>query len=391
MITTQNAAQAVRAATDYFDAWETLDVRELGSAPGDAEGYVNYVYRISDSRGGSLVLKQARSLPKHPDIDPGPFVQERNAHEAAAMRVIGAVCPGLMPKLYAVNRAEHYYICEDFSALRPLRRALIDGDITPETGWQIGERLARLSFYTSEIYLDACTHRALMTRFLNSTMRQLFETVLFLPADTGPGAAIGAEADVQTQLLRLRERHMLAPLSLVHGDLHTSNIFVDADGAPHFIDCEYATMGPPACDAGYLAGNLIYALVRWRNDPERRAQMYKFIGNLLSAYRDTYTTLWEEDARPHYKGQSGYRAARLRDFYAECAGATGAQILSRIGSGFGCPDIDAIDNTDRARDKAIAICLALARDLILNWEQVTSPELFMCRLRRQLARAERLV
>jgi aminoglycoside phosphotransferase (APT) family kinase protein len=47
-------------------------------------------------------------------------------------------------------------------------------------------------------------------------------------------------------------RPLPAPLTLVHGEFQTSNVMVDASGAMHVIDWEYAHVGDPRVDLGWL-------------------------------------------------------------------------------------------------------------------------------------------
>lgn len=395
-ITKDNVVDYIRAAGDFFSPDANLSVYEFGSSDEDGDGYINFIYRVYDDQGNSVILKQAKENPRNPSIKGAPIHQERNLTEAEIMRIKHAIVPDYIPEIYHVDPENHLYICEDCGDLGIMRFELIKGKTFPKFARQMGEFLAKTNFYTSEIYMDPVLHRKLQETFMNSKMRQIFEVLLFLDEDfanrsveTSPvysperlsmGRAVWDDKQVKTELLKMRHLHMKKAECLVHGDLHTSNILLDQDNMK-IIDQEYTYMGLASCDTGYLVGSILYEFVRWffvdDFDIEKRIELSQYalnaIYDLLTAYIEIYRECWEQDAKDMYRDYDGYRESLMEQFIREVAGSAGAQIVSRIGRLGQLPDVDTIED-DEMRYDACRVCLMIAKQLILNWESITTPE-----------------
>lgn len=395
-ITKDNVIDYIRSVSDYFKPEAELSVYEFGSSEEDGDGYINFIYRVSDEEGNSLILKQAKENPRNPSITGAPIHQERNLTEAEIMRIKHAIVPEYIPEIYHIDPENHLYLCEDCGDRGIMRFEMIKGKTFPKFAEQMGEFLAKTNFYTSEIYMDPVLHRKLQETFMNSKMRQIFEVLLFLDEDfanrnveSSPvysperlamGRAQWNDKAVKTELIKMRHLHMKKAECLVHGDLHTSNILIDQD-TMKIIDQEYTYMGLASCDTGYLVGSILYEFVRWffvRDfDIEKRIELSQaaldYIYGLLTSYIEIYKECWERDAKDMYKEFDGYREYLMEQFIREVTGSAGAQIMSRIGRLGELPDVDTIEN-DEMRYDACRVSLMIARQLILNWESITTPE-----------------
>lgn len=403
-LTPETVKKYVLEKTNLFPPNAVLSVYEFGDGEDDGDGFVNFVYRVSDTTGKSVILKQAKEFLRVISLTGGPIHQERNFTEASIMRIKHAITPEYIPEIYHVDRENHLYICEDCSAYKIVRFEMMRGRLYENFPKQIGDFIARTGFYTSEIYMDALEHRDLQEAFVNSKMRQVFEIGLFLndmsafpnheprvnnkeadPERIAMGEAAWQGEDVQTELLKMRHLHMKKAECLVHGDLHTSNILVSNCGMK-IIDQEYTYMGLASCDTGYLTGSLLYEYIRWfyvGDDDEQRAAMRRgalnAIRGLLESYRDTYAACWDKDAKPIYRPHTQYRDELFKQFMREVCGSTGAQVFSRIGNLVPTPDFD--DITDRhTANTCCRIALLAARQLILSWESCTDIDDFMNRI-----------
>ncbi|MGI6108596.1 MAG: phosphotransferase [Eubacteriaceae bacterium] len=400
-ITRENVTDYVKSRIDYFAPDAQLSVYEFGeNEEEDGDGFVNFVYRVWDQNGKSLIVKQAKQFLKK--INPGtnPMKQDRNLTEACIMEIKGAIVPQYIPEIYDVDKKNHVYICEDCSNLRILRFEMMRGMQFPNFPEQIGEFLAKTNFYTSEIYMDAVEHRKLQAAFLNPSMRLIFEIGLFLreesafnekrpvPPDIDPARIEINEIPWQdenfrTQMLRLRQLHMKKAECLVHGDLHTSNILISQDEMK-IIDQEYTYMGLASCDTGYLMGSLLYEYIRWFYMPDHteeycarmRQSVLSYMRGMIESYIRIYAECWDRDAKPMYRPHVQYRDQLMKDFMHEVCGASGAQVISRVGSFVPLPDFDTIAS-EQDRTDACRIAMWTAKYLIINWEKCDNIDIFM--------------
>jgi 5-methylthioribose kinase len=392
-LTPESAAAYIKNETDLFPEDADLDVYEIGSGgnnANDGDGFINFVFRITDTKTHhSVILKQARDYARTFKGDT-PFIPERNATEAKLMAIKSAITPDYIPEIYRVDETNHLYICEDCGNLKIWRFALDAGKIYPKIPKMVGELVAKNNFYTSELYLEPEVHQKLEATFNNATMRNLFENILFLHIITTPeekdpvrlemANVIWQDHAFRTEMLKLRHIYMAKSECLIHSDLHTSNIMVDADHMKT-IDMEYAFMGPCSADSGYLIGNFLYQYLRWFYCPatedstpeEMRAYALDCIRDFLNTYFDVFKACWAKDVRKIYQGFDDYRDYLLDRYFHETVGFIGCQIMSRIGRDTATPDIDTIpDKNDQY--EACRILLLIAQYLVLHRKEITDTD-----------------
>ncbi len=408
-LTKENVGDYVREKTGFFQENEPLTVYEFGeNEESDGDGFVNFVYRVTGPDGKSVIVKQAKeNLKKIRDVEKNPLKQERNKIEASVMRVKSAVVKENIPEVYYIDEENHAYICEDCSHLPILRFELMKGKRVKDFGARVGTFLAKTNFYTSEIYMDAVQHRKLQAAFLNPSLRLVFEMGLFLheenvwsdrkmktiPEGT-PQALVDVcmapweDEDFRTEMLRLRQRHMKKAECLVHGDLHTSNIMI-SDDEMKMIDQEYTYMGLASCDTGYVMGSLLYEYIRWRflGDPSMADYVLVNMEELLTTYEAVYRECWDEDAKAMYKPRKKYREILLKEFMNEVCGATGTQVISRIGGFVSLPDFDSIKD-EEVRFSCQRVAMWTAKDLIMNWESCQTPQDLIDRIKKAVLASE---
>lgn len=396
-LTKENVAEYVKSRLDFFNKDGgpiTVSAIGEGSAEEDGDGFINMVYRVSDGKY-PLIVKQSSLKPRCE----GNFVLDINRFklEYESMQIRKAIIPDLIPDLYDCDDENRIFITEDVSRLRISRFQLLKGVTFPLLSDQIGRYMAANNFYTSEYYLDGKTFRDLSVHFMNSTMRDIMDVGMFLtsvtPEDT-VGRPLDPEfmkfskricADPVVLLSRQKLRHLFMTKGecLIHGDLHTSNIFASQTEAK-VIDMEYTFCGPFSYDMGYFLANFIaqYAASIFRPfRSERARQEYKEY--CLFIIKDTYNKFcqyfcqyWDEDAKPVYQNipglQDDFRLTSLREFIGFAASA----MLGRIAGAIPYPDYDEIeDYVERHNAKCYSIILN--RQMLAKWETYTSIEEFI--------------
>lgn len=175
----------------------------------------------------------------------------RNGAEVAWLRAAGAIVPGAVPTILAVD-AEGHAFAMDFvdPATHPVRKnQLRDGVIDVAVAAEVGRRLAKIHSGTA--------HRLELARdFANDS------TFFDIRLDPYLGEIGRVHPDVRAQTDALIERTQRTRVALMHGDVSPKNILVGANG-PVFLDAECACYGDPAFDVAFCLNHLLLKCV-WR-------------------------------------------------------------------------------------------------------------------------------
>jgi 5-methylthioribose kinase len=395
---TEKAKEYVLKHTDLFSGAGLVDLnsRELVRSEIDGDGYVNYVYRIWDDRGDSVILKQAKPFLKAFGEGVYPVPVDRSASEVDIIKIRSAIVPQFIPRLLHEDKKNNLYICEDCSRLNIMRFGLSRGKRYPFFPRLMGEFIAKCNFYTSEIFVDQRLHKEMGIRFTSPDMSLIMESILFRrknvfadvenssedpdPLHKAASDFFWGKREVRLELMKLRDIYIKKQECLVHGDLHTSNTMIEGSEMK-IIDMEYTHMGPFSSDSGYLLGNLVYTYDTWFyhdewNSEERmryREEILGYIEGTVNEYFKVFTKCWVQDAKDEFKEYPEYLEALFLTYLREVCGFMGSQICSRIGGYAATPDFDVLTDS-LARNKARTMAMTTAYNLIMRRNSVSSAE-----------------
>ena len=245
----------LRSHYPVFDQSGPVDIQCIGAPEGeekplepDEGGLINYIFRVSNGKQ-SVIVKQGRSTSRKNDKIVLPIWRNRQEYETLRLR--HAIVPQYTPETYYVDWENAIFLMEDVSDLAQVRKLLCSGVMLPRLAEQVGEFVAASTFYCSEFYLEAGLFRRLSTCFRNSDMRSIMEDWVFLrdaPYLTHNGnpvlkQLIDRDESIRVCCYELRHKFMTRGEALIHGDLHTSNVFADEERLK-VIDMEYTFAGP---------------------------------------------------------------------------------------------------------------------------------------------------
>ena len=352
-----------------------------GDPEEDGDGYVNYSFRVHTDKG-NYVLKQGRELART-GLD--PMAMYRNGLEYDSMRIRYAIVPEYTPFLKFQDKENNLFVMEDVSDLKITRFQFNKNRMFPDLGRRCGECMAKTEFYTSEYFLSREEYRQLQTKFANTQMRRVMEDGAFMDIfNTEVERGLGEEYNhfargimydhrFETERFKLRRNFMSHADGLIHGDLHTSNIFASED-AMKVIDMEFSFMGPFGYDLGYLTGNLIsqYCAACFKpfaSEAKRRefkAYLLATIKSLFETYFKTFIECWKKDAKERYQGAGGLCRSILDEVMRDAPGYASIVNWFRCTGEIEYPDFDVIENLE---DKRHAQTLSLMMDWQLMFQR----------------------
>lgn len=385
----ENIADYLKEKMPYLDFSKPLTISAVGegSLEDDGDGYINYVFRVSDGKW-KIILKQARKEGRVADLK--DMSMDRAALEYDYMKLGQVIVPEYMPKLYFYDEENLAFAVEDISHLKIARFQLNKSIMFPKMAEQIAEYLAKMHFYTSDYYLDTETFRKLQIRFSNAKMRSVFDDMAFGNRDVDGSGKMGFELDpeyadftrdlvfdprVVLERYKLRDLYMRKAEVLLHADFHTSNIFVDQEDLK-VIDMEYAFFGPAAYDLGYLESHLLSQCVCAAFRPfDSEQERWTFISytlatmqHLFADYCRVFFECWDEDAKPIYQGIEGMQEYIQKQLLQDMIGFCASSNIFRCAGGHGnYPEYDDLTEKEAQRN-AVVLSILMDHRMIIHRE-----------------------
>ena len=220
----------------------SVDVAEL---PGGVSATV-IAAEVPES-GEAFVVKQA--LPQLRVRDEWLATPNRAETEVAAMRLCGAITPGVVPTILDSDPAAHALVMELIpEAARNWQAEVGEGRVHPEVGRWAGTTLGAWHATTSNGRLPAGLDD--FEAFEQLRLRPFHETVIERRPELAQGIAplLGE--------LRADRR------CFVHGDYSLKNMLV-APNHNWVLDFEVAHYGNPVFDLGFFLSFVVLSAVRW--------------------------------------------------------------------------------------------------------------------------------
>jgi 5-methylthioribose kinase len=348
-----------KVAGFFYETGEdaAFSVKEIG------DGNVNYVFRIEDSGGKSLIVKQAgEQLRISPDFN---ISTDRNRIESEMLILQNKYAPGLVPKIYRYDTVLCACIMEDLSDYRLMRHALIEHKIFPHFAEDITTYLVNTTLPTTDVVMDHKEKKALVKTFINPDLCEITEyLVLTEPYNDVKKRNIIIEENagfvrrelyedkkLHLKIVELKFGFMNNAQALIHGDLHTGSIFVKEKAenglaATRIFDPEFAFFGPIGYDLGNVIANLFFA---WDNgrvwgDGAFCAWITETAASVIDLFKEKFLSAFEETAADVMAKTEAFAKAYLDSIIADTAAYTGTELIRRTVGMAPVKDLTAIDD-----------------------------------------------
>jgi 5-methylthioribose kinase len=374
---------------------ESWRVREVG------DGNLNLVF-IVQGADGSVCVKQALPYVRVAGAS-WPMTLERAFFEASYYSAVAPFVGGLIPRIYHYDPELYCVVMECLSPHIILRQGLIAGRRYPNAGRDIGEYIARASFFTSDLarpFEHKMDGIALFAR--NKELVRITVDLVFCdpyrsnernrhtsPQLDGIVADLRGDGQLKVAAAHFGEKFLNEAQALVHGDLHSGSVMV-TEGNTRVIDPEFAFYGPIGFDLGAFFGNL---LLSWYSQPGHATQQDNRVAyqhwileqarTYWESFRGRFAALWAENANGDVLPVSMFarpgeaitleaaRSAFLDRLFADMLGFAACKMIRRIVGFAHVIDFDRIQDAGvRARCEASA--LAMARTLLTHPAQFHS-------------------
>lgn len=353
---------------EVFRPGEALEAAEIG------DGNLNLVFRVWATADPTRTIIVKQALPYVRLVgESWPMPADRARIEAQALEVEYRLAPQHTPRTYFYDADMHLIAMQNLYQHIVMRKGLIEGVRYPHFAEHIGLFLARTLGGTSDLLLDYRTKKLEVARFLNPELCKITEDLIFTEpyryTERNPFhkqlepqvLALQADDALRVEVAQMKEKFMTHAQALLHGDLHTGSIMVNATDT-YVIDPEFAFYGPMGFDIGAVIGNLFlnYAAHEVRTkDPAQRADFRQYL-------TDTVLELWhvfEREFQSYVWAQvdavnmpPAYQRDYMLRLLQDSAGLGACKMMRRVIGLAGVADIRGIEDV---HERAIAGSLAL--------------------------------
>jgi 5-methylthioribose kinase len=370
---------------EVFHAGEALVADEVG------DGNLNLVFKIwaEADPERTIVVKQALPYLRLVGGD-WPLPVDRARIEAATLKIEYDLVPAHTPRVYFYDPEMYLFAMRNLNHHVIMRKGLIQGNKYPHFAEHIGLFMARTLGETSDLKLDYRTKKEKVVQFSNPELCKITEDLVFTEPyrqterngfhqELEPQVlALQADESLRVEVAQMKEKFMTQAQALIHGDLHTGSIMVNATET-YVIDPEFAFYGPIGFDVGAVIGNLFlnYASHEVRTpDPDQRADFCRYLTTTVIDLwhvfeREFQRYVWDQVDTINMP--AGYQKNYMRRVLQDAAGLGACKMMRRVIGLAGVEDIRGIKDV---HERAIAGSLGLniGQALIRQREQIHTIE-----------------
>ena len=358
-MTTENEIARYIATTSTLHAFFTklpLHVKEIG------DGNLNFIFRISDESGTSLILKYAPPYLRLLGVD-FPLPQERICVEMHTLSYFQNISPQSVPHLFHLDEMAFCFAMEDLVGYKLLQTTQLDQFIPFSIYSKLGSFLATL--YTK------APPKHEEDYYVNATLKRISEEYIFIfpyipnhPAlviplyftPTPKSALFLQNIDLLLKLFQTEKE------CLIHGDLHTGSVMMKHENIA-IIDAEFSCFAPLGFDIGTLLAHILFG------------EIYNVFEKKQSQFQPVIRALWNG-----FEQKAGDMPEHM---LKQSIGFCGAELSRRLVVPAKAKPLEMI-GTLEAKTKAYALCETLSTELVESFLHVKHFEEFMLILQKHL-------
>ena len=350
----------------------SIQTKEIG------DGNLNYVYRVWDGKGHSVIIKHAGeslriSDQMHVSVD-------RNRIESEILQLEDKYAPGMVPKIYFYDTVMSACGMEDLSEYQLMRYALMEHKTFPKFADDISTFMVNTLLMTSDVVMEHKAKKDLVKSFISPELCEITEDLVlmepyndikhennvFPPNAEFVKKELYSDEALHLAVSKLKFKFMTNAQALMHGDLHTGSIFVKPDSTKVF-DPEFATYAPMGYDIGNVIANLIFAYYNGlaHGKDEFCAWCLDAIEKTVDLFVEKFQKKFDQEATEPMAKVKGFKEWYLNDILDDTAGYCGTELHRRTVGMANVKDVTTIaDEGKRAWVERLNILCG--KDCILN-------------------------
>ena len=375
---------------NIFPKDHNLTGKEVG------DGNLNLVFRVKDlDNDKTVIVKQA--LPYLRIAGDGwKLTVDRNRIEYETLKLQNKVCPGSVPEIYYHSNDYCLTVMEDLGNMEILRKGLMEMKRFPKFPEQIGKFMARNLFLTSDMGMSPMEKKKIVGKFISPELCDITERLVlndpYMDAESNSineyikdyvKSNVWNNKKIWLETAKLKDIFMTKAEALLHGDLHTSSIFINDEKCIVF-DCEFAFYGPYGYDIGLLFANFILNYASWegidsksKKDVESyRKYLLESIKNIWNEFINEFNYLWENNSKDIITKVPGYKEYYIKNLLHETAGFCSCEIMRRVIGMAHVPDLDEIKDLKKRADAQL-LSLKLGQEILLHRNEIDSIDSFI--------------
>ncbi|EPR09333.1 S-methyl-5-thioribose kinase [Ruminiclostridium papyrosolvens] len=389
LMSPSDAADYAAEKLSIFCCDSELDSKEIG------DGNLNYVFRVWDKKSDkSVIIKQAGYTARI--SDDFKLSPDRNRIEAETLRFQGDLAPGLVPVVYKYDDIMSCCSMEDLSDYTIMRQALLQHKIFPNFAEHITTFMVNTLLLTSDVFLNHQEKKSLVKSYTNPELCEITEDLVYTEPfndykhrnDVFPPnldwvkKELYSDNELKLEVAKLKFEFLTNAQALIHGDLHTGSIFVNANSTK-VIDPEFAFYGPMGYDVGNIIANMIFSWINADATMDNEEDCINFknwveniICEIIDKFKAKFLKVWKEEAKEILAKTPDFAQWYLSQVIHDTAAVAGLELCRRIVGMAHVKDITSIEN-ESARLRAERICITVAKRYIKNRKSYIFGEQFV--------------
>lgn len=392
LMTTEDAIEYVKLKVPQME-WdaESMECKEIG------DGNLNYVFKVTDGRGHSVIIKQAGGVARI--SEDMKLDTDRNRIESEILVLQGKLAPGYVPEIYFYDTVMSACGMQDLSDHEIMRTAMLEHKIFPKFADQISTFMAQVLMGTTDVVMDHQEKKDLQRKFINPELCDISEALVytepyndemhrnnvFAPIADFVKEKLYNDEELHCEVAKLKMDFMTRAQSLIHGDLHTGSIFINEDSTMVF-DPEFCFYGPMGYDIGNVIANMIFA---WANGDvygktEFCTWVEEVITDVVNLTMEKMRAYYEEHVTDTMCKNEAYKNYYMDTILSDTSAVTGLELIRRIVGMANVKDITSIEDKEK-RARAEKICITAAIDFIKNRDTKKCGRCFLNTLKDAIA------
>lgn len=376
---TQDTMDYIREKLPDFFGNAELTCKEIG------DGNINYVFRVADKTGKSLIVKHAEETTRSTGQETST---DRNRIEVEILKIQRELAPRNVPEIYLYDPAMCCIVMEDIGDHENLRYALLEHKTFPTLAEDMAEFMAQTLIRTSDLILSADAKKAYTGQFINPAMCDITERLVLTDPYKNPQgrnriypgneefvrAELYQDEKLHVEIGKLKNMFQAKAQSLLHGDLHSGSVFAK-EGSTMVLDPEFAYYGPAGYDVGNLIGHFLFAWAHAEiaeTDPQKRQAFQRWMEDTaektIALFVEKAQAIMEKDCCDPVFSSPGFGDWYVEDILSDAAGYAGTEIIRRVVGSAKFNFVESITQPEQ-RIRMERLCIRAAKRFILERER----------------------